>query len=165
MSRFCGATTLVYSWSYWFPVRCCAPGGLDDVWQFLCRRHWGVNCLTLCSLSLTAATSAPYTTTVGFLVSYWFPVKTCTQWVHSRGSGGGAWNCTEKEEKVTMHQLLIFSCKMFFASHAFTCLLYSIELMLKQLPVSTHSERKGQRSKPPHTTINRTNMHVLCILH
>lgn len=44
-----------------------------------------------------------------FSQSYWFPVKTCTQWLHSRGSGDGvAWNCIQKKKKKFTCQMLIF---------------------------------------------------------
>lgn len=136
-----------------------------------CRRK---NCLTLCNVLVS---NGCYKCTIHyysgvFSQSYWFPVKTCTQWLHSRGSGGGGvWNsCSQNGEKkkvFTRQMLLSFyaKCFVFFGvcvSHAFTYLLLFHWTVCYRNFLLTHSEREGQRSKPQHTAMKRAD--TACIL-
>lgn len=98
---------------------------MEDVRQFSCRRHSGVNCLMLCNLHVTNGCHkcAVHDCCGVFSQSYWFPIKTCTQWPHSRGSGGGAaWNFRKRKSfHVSIAYLFM---QIVFASQAFTYLLF-----------------------------------------
>lgn len=141
---------------------------MEDVWQFLCRHHSRVNCLTLCNLHVANGChkcTVLYYCGV-FSQSYWFPVKTCTQWLHSRGSGGGAvWNFRKRKSvHVSIAYLFMQIVFFFFASHAFKYVLFISLSWCCSYFLWARCERKGQRLQwTEQICLFYASWYILCI--